>query len=246
MPSNPGLRGKLAVITGGGRGIGAAAARAFADSGAKVALLARTRSELQTVARGIDARHGAGTAWYEAIDISDEAQVKAAFQKLRKERGPADILINNAGIFVKAEVEAHSAQDWDRVLAVNLKGAFLCSREAFAHFKESRRGGSIINIGSLAGVRGTEKFPGGSSYVASKFALVGLTEALAVEGRPHGIRVNCVAPGAVDTEMMRKAVPQLKTNTKPENIAGTLLYLSDLSQSGPVTGALIEIFSNET
>jgi NAD(P)-dependent dehydrogenase (short-subunit alcohol dehydrogenase family) len=241
--SSGNLSGRIAVVTGGGRGIGAAAARAFAAAGARVALVSRTRGELESVARAIDSQHGTGTAWFEAADITDEAQVKALFARLRKERGAIDILINNAGSFVKAELEAHTVSDWDRVMAVNARGTFLCSREAFAHFKG--KGGSIVNIASLAGVRGTEKFPGLSSYVASKFAVVGLTEALAVEGKPHGIRVNCVAPGAVDTEMLRKAAPQLKTRTKPEDVAGTLLYLCDPKQSGPVSGALIEIFSNE-
>jgi NAD(P)-dependent dehydrogenase (short-subunit alcohol dehydrogenase family) len=245
MASGSEFKGRIAVVTGGGRGIGAAAAHALAGAGAKVALVARTRSELETVAREINERFGAGTAWFEAVDVGDETQVRSLFKKIRKDLGPVDILINNAGIFVKAELENHSAEDWDRVFAVNVRGAFLCSREAFAHFKEGKRGGSIVNLSSLAGVRGTEKFPGLSSYVASKFAVVGLTEALAVEGRPHGIRVNCVAPGAVDTEMMRKAVPHLKTKTNPGDVAGTLLYLCDPARSGPVSGALIEIFSNE-
>src|SRR5579885_1798156 len=201
------FQGKIAVITGGGKGIGAAPAHAFAQAGARVALLSRTRPELESVAAAINKHYGTGTAWLEPTDVSSESQVRFAFAKIRKELGPADVLINNAATFVKSELHSHTVEDWDQVFAVNVRGAFLCAKEAFEHFKG--RGGAIVNIGSLAGVRGTEKFPGLSSYVASKFAIVGLTEALAVEGRPHGIRVNCVAPGAVDTEMLRKAAPHL-------------------------------------
>jgi NAD(P)-dependent dehydrogenase (short-subunit alcohol dehydrogenase family) len=238
------VKQKIALVTGGGRGIGAATAKAFAEAGARVAIVSRTRAELEKTAAEIDGRYGKGTAWFEAGDVSDEATVRKIFQKIRGELGPIDCLVNNAATFVKVPIESHSTQDWDQVFAVNLKAPFLCSREAFAHFKETGRGGSIVNLGSLAGVRGTEKFPGLASYVASKFGIVGLTEALAVEGRPHGIRVNCIAPGAVDTEMLRKAAPQLKTKTRPEDIAPTILYLCDPAQSGPVSGALIEIYSN--
>jgi NAD(P)-dependent dehydrogenase (short-subunit alcohol dehydrogenase family) len=238
------IQGQVAVITGAGRGIGAAAARAFAAAGAKVALVARTKSELEAVHREITGRHGAGSAIFEALDISDEAAVKKFFARVKAELGLATTLINNAGTFVSAPLEQHSVKDWDQVMAVNVRGPFLCAREAFAHFKAGKHGGSIINISSLAGVRGTEKFPGLSSYVASKHAVVGLTEALAVEGRPHGIRVNCIAPGAVDTKMLRDAVPHLKTATKPEDLADTLLYLADPEKSGPVNGALIELFTN--
>ncbi|MBZ0256358.1 SDR family oxidoreductase, partial [bacterium] len=102
----------------------------------------------------------------------------------------------------------------------------------------------IVHISSLAGIRGTEKFPGMSAYVVSKHGVIGLTESLSVEGRPYGIRVNCVAPGAVDTQMLREAAPQFKTETEPADIAQAILYLSDPVQAASVTGAVIEVHSN--
>jgi NAD(P)-dependent dehydrogenase (short-subunit alcohol dehydrogenase family) len=238
------LKGRVAIITGGGKGIGAATARLFADSGAKVVIVSRTRSELESVAASIESRHGKGACLLETMDVSDESAVRRLFERTERELGAPSILINNAAIFTRAEIEAHTAEDWDRVMAVNVRGPFLLSREAFRSFKKAGQGGSIVNLSSLAGIRGTEKFPGLASYVTSKHAMVGLTEALAVEGRPHGIRANCVAPGAVDTEMLRQAAPHLKTQTRPEDVARILLHLSDPEQSGALNGSVIEIFSN--
>jgi len=235
------LDNKIAVVTGGSRGIGEATARLFASEGAKVVIAARNGEELEKV------RTAAGTARVLAVptDVSDEGQVLRLFEETKRSFGPVDILINNAGVSHLAGVMELSAQDWDNVLAVNLRGAFLCAREAFRQMKESGRGGVIINMSSLAGIRGVEKFPGLSAYVASKHGVVGLTEALAVEGKTYGIRVNCVAPGAVDTKMLREAAPFLKTATTPGDIARTILFLSDDAQSLKVTGAVIEIHSNE-
>jgi 3-oxoacyl-[acyl-carrier protein] reductase len=129
-------------------------------------------------------------------------------------------------------------------MRINVRGSFLCAKEAFKHMKVGKRGGSIVNISSLAGIRGTEKFPGLSSYTVSKFAVIGLTESIAVEGKPHGIRANCIAPGAVKTRMLKEAAPELKTTTKPEDIAKTVLYLCDDTWSGHLTGSLVEVFSN--
>jgi NAD(P)-dependent dehydrogenase (short-subunit alcohol dehydrogenase family) len=232
------LQGKVAVITGSGRGIGAATARLFAAQGARVALASRTRGELDETARAI----GADAALAVPTDVADEAAVRELFRQARERFGPADILVNNAAVAPKGPFAQITAAEWDRAMAVNVRGSFLCAREAFAQMRG--RGGSIVNLASLSGVRGTEKFPGMAAYVTSKFAVVGLTESLAVEGREHGIRVNCVAPGAVDTRMLREAAPHLKTRTTPDDVARTLLFLCDPAQSGALNGAVLEIFSN--
>jgi NAD(P)-dependent dehydrogenase (short-subunit alcohol dehydrogenase family) len=127
-------------------------------------------------------------------------------------------------------------------MAVNLGGAVLCAQQAFRLMREG--GGAIVNVSSLGGVPGTEKFPGYAAYTVSKFALTGLTEALAVEGRDRGIRVNGVAPGAVDTAMLRQAAPQLRTRTRPVDVAKVIAFLCDPTESGCMTGAMLVINSN--
>lgn len=236
------FEGKVVLITGGGRGIGAACARVFAAAGARVVVASRTRAELE----GVSAEVAAGGGQILAIpcDVADEAQVSALFEKAEKAFGPVDVLVNNAAIVRMGEVSDLSAKDWDDVLAVNLRGPFLCSREAFRQMKRAGRGGAIVNLSSLGGLRGTEKFKGFSAYSTSKFGMVGLTECLAVEGREHGIRVNCVAPGAVDTRMLQEAAPFLKTQTQPDDIAKIIYFLADGSQSASVSGTVVEVFSN--
>ena len=236
------LTGKTALITGAGRGIGAATAQLFANQGAKVVLTSRTESELRAVEATIKAAGGIATSI--VCDVADETEVARLFDRTHETLGGLDILINNAGTSWSGDFASHPAENWDRVMAVNVRGPFLCSREAFRLFKTLGRGGSIVNLSSLAGIRGTEKFQGTTSYVTSKFAIVGLTESLAVEGRALGIRVNCIAPGAVDTEMLRRVAPQLKTRTTPADIAKLLLFLADDRQSGALTGTTLEVYSN--
>jgi NAD(P)-dependent dehydrogenase (short-subunit alcohol dehydrogenase family) len=239
------LKDKFAIITGGGRGIGAATARLFVAEGANVVIASRTIYELEEVAETITAEFGPGRIVPIVADVSREEYVSNLFARSASKFGPVDILINNAAIVEKEEFINFDIDAWDKVMAVNIRGPFLCSREAFRQMAAAERGGTIINMSSLSGVRGPEKFPGMSSYIVSKHAITGLTESLAVEGKPLGIRVNCVAPGAVDTAMLKKAAPFLKTSTTPEDVARTLLFLADEKQSRHLNGALIEIFSNE-
>jgi len=178
-------------------------------------------------------------------DISKETDVKKLFKKAKERFGYVDILINNASVVELKDFINYDTKSWNYIMGVNINGTFFCSREAFHHMKESSRGGTIVNISSLAGIQGTEKFKKVSSYVVSKFGIVGLTESLAVEGRKYGIRANCIAPGAVDTEMRQRVVPFLKTSTKPEDIAHIILFLSDKKQSGVINGSTLEIYSNE-
>jgi len=234
------LRGQVALITGGGRGIGAATAEALARKGAQVIVASRTEAELAaTVARiqadGLDA--AAIT-----LDVADEAAVDAAFARIAAEQGRLDILVNNAALLLSGPFADMAMADWDRLLAVNLRGAVLCARQAFRLMRE--RGGAIVNVSSLGGVPGTEKFPGYAAYTVSKFALTGLTEALAAEGREHNIRVNAVAPGAVDTAMLRQAAPHLRTRTGPADVAKVIAFLCDSAESGCMTGATLTINSN--
>jgi NAD(P)-dependent dehydrogenase (short-subunit alcohol dehydrogenase family) len=237
------LENKVAIVTGAGRGIGAATARLFALEGAKVVLASRSENELSHVVAEIE-RDG-GKCLAVPTDISEESQVAHLFSRTLESFGPADILVNNAAVIEIRDFVDMDLATWEHVMGINVRGPFLCSREAFRQMIASGTKGAIVNLTSLSGVRGPEKFKGFSSYVVSKYGVLGLSEILAVEGKPHGIRVNSVAPGAVDTVMLKKAAPFLNTSTTPEDIARTILFLADNAQSHHITGANIEIFSNE-
>lgn len=239
------LENKIAIITGSGRGIGATTAQLFARQGAKVILTSRNPNELQEVANKIEQEMGPGRTLLFAGDISDEIFVTNMFSEIEKRWAPIQILVNNAATVEVADFINLKTETWDDILRINLRGPFLCSREAFRQMEKSKQGGCIVNLSSLGGIKGTEKFPGLSAYVVSKHGVVGLTESLAVEGKKYNIRVNCVAPGAVDTALLKKAAPFLKTKTTTEDIAKVILFLCDESQSRAVTGSVVEIHSNE-
>lgn len=237
------MKNLVVMITGGAKGIGRACAEVFLEAGFSVSLISRTSTELENTAKELLKSHP-GRVSSLCGDISQPSIVKNWFVQTQKELGIPTALINNASIFLNKPISEQSLEEWEKVIKVNLNGSFLCAQALFQCAKESPAPKSIVNISSLAGIRGTEKFPGLSSYVASKFAVVGLTEALAVEGRTLGIRVNCIAPGAVDTEMLRKALPSLKPKAVPRDIAKIAYYLCDPNQSGILTGSTIEVFSN--
>ena len=234
------LQQPIALITGGGRGIGAATAEALAGKGAHVIVASRTEIELAATVTRLRAAGLRASA--QVLDVADDAAVDAAFDRIAAEFGRLDMLVNNAAIIASGAFTEMTMADWDRLMAVNLRGAVLCARRAFRLMQE--RGGSIVNVSSLGGVPGTEKFPGYAAYTVSKFALTGLTEALAAEGKACNIRVNGVAPGAVDTDMLRKAAPHLRTRTTPADVAKVIAFLCDPAESGCMTGAMLTINSN--
>jgi NAD(P)-dependent dehydrogenase (short-subunit alcohol dehydrogenase family) len=231
------LSGRVAVVTGAGRGIGAATAVLLAHVGCKVALVSRTRSELDEVASKI--RQGAHEPLVAEADVSLEEDVDRIFEAVRSSLGPVDILVNNAAVLGKSVMTDMSAEDWDRVMATNLRGAFLCSQQAMRDMIP-RKGGNIINVASISGVPRTEKWPGYTAYCASKGGLILFTEALSVEVRPHGIRVNAISPGSVQTRMWEESVGG-EADMTPEEVARAILFL--LSEtSRPIQGSNLEIF----
>jgi len=234
------LRNQVALITGGGRGIGAATAEALARKGAHVIVASRTGPELTATAAQL--RTAGLSASARVLDVADETAVDATFAGIATEFGRLDILVNNAAILLGGPFADMGMSDWDRLMAVNLRGAVLCARQAFRLMRE--RGGGIVNVSSLGGVPGTEKFPGYAAYTVSKFAMTGLTEVLAAEGKACNIRVNAVAPGAVDTAMLRQAAPHLRTRTGPADVAKVIAFLCDPAESGCMTGATLVINSN--
>jgi NAD(P)-dependent dehydrogenase (short-subunit alcohol dehydrogenase family) len=234
------IRDRVAIITGAGRGVGKATARRFAREGARVVLFSRTPGPLDETAT--DITRAGGQVLSIVGDVSREEDVRALFQRAMDTYGRVDILVNCAGIVLVRPFVDMDAETWDRVIAVNLRGTFLCCRQAF-RVMMAQQSGVIINLSSLSGVRGVEKFPGLSAYNVSKAGVAGLTEILAVEGKPFHIRVCAVSPGAVDTEMLRQAAPHLKAGMTPDDLAEILLFLADDS-GRMLSGSNIEIFSN--
>lgn len=234
------IHNKIAIITGAGRGVGRATAQLFAQKGAQVVLFSRTQSHLDETAASIT--RAGGKALAITGDVAQEEDVQKLFQVARATYGHVDILVNCAGMVAVRPFVEMDVATWDAVIAVNLRGTFLCCREAFRCMSEQKRG-VIVNISSLSGVKGVEKFPGLSAYNVSKSGVAGLTEILAVEGKPYNIRVCAVSPGAVDTEMLRQAAPHLKAGMTPEDMAEMLLFLADDS-GRMLNGSNIEIFSN--
>ncbi len=231
----------VALITGGGRGIGRATAEMLAGKGVHVIVASRTGPELAATVAAIQSAGGRASAV--VLDVADDQAVAAAFAAIAAEFGRLDVLVNNAAVLFSGPFADMSMSDWDRLMAINLRGAVNCAQQAFRLMQE--RGGSMVNVSSLGGVANTEKFPGYAAYTVSKFALTGLTEALAAEGKPHRIRVNGVAPGAVDTAMLRQAAPHLRTRSTPADVAKIIAFLCDPAESGCMTGATVLINSNE-
>lgn len=228
------------MVTGGGRGIGRATALLFAERGAKVALCSRTIGEADSTAKLILSKGGVGKAY--ECDVADEAAVRRLFAEIKREFGGVDVLVNNAGVFSRGLLEDVSLAEFNRVHAVNAGGVFLCCREAFEHMKE-KGGGSVVNVSSLSGVRGAKKSPGFAAYCAAKFAVVGLTEALAEEGRGRNISVNAVCPGAVDTAMLKVAFPNAPQKLAPRQMAEAIFFLAASKSSG-VNGVSLELYSD--
>lgn len=231
------LDGKVALITGAGRGIGRAIALAFAGEGARVCVTGRNAGSLAQVVNEI--RADGGTAEAFALDVTDADDAERAVQQVVERWGRLDMLVNNAGVIdYDTPVWATTPDQWDRTMNTNLRGMFLVCRAVIPHMMQ-RAEGIIINIGSSSG-----REPEGDygAYVTSKYGVVGYTASLAHSLRPHGIRVNGINPGWVDTDMAREAHPQ----GDPEwitvgEIAQAALYLA-AHAPGAMTGQFIDIF----
>lgn len=224
--------GDVALVTGAGRGIGRAVALALGGAGARVALLSRTPSDVESAAAAI--RDAGGEALALACDVADADQVTGAVSRVSEVLGPVDLLVNNAGVGTVApsEVADYEVAEWDRIVDVNLRGAFLCCRAVLPSMRERRRG-TVINVGSISGHRSA---PLVSPYGVSKFGLVGLNQALIAENQRHGVRVCMVSPGPTDSTIWDKKrvpiPPEVRAAMmRPEEVADVVMFLARLPEN---------------
>ena len=228
MPNQ--LEGRVALVTGAGRGIGRAIAEALGKAGATVIVAARSETEIQAVAKHIATAGGRVLAL--PMDISQEEQIAAGFAGIQERFGQLDVLVNNAGIGRFGPLMDFPSAALKEVTSVNLLGTYGCCQQAM-RLMVPRRSGYIINISSVVGFKG---YPNQSAYTATKHAIMGLTKSLSIEAQPHGIRVSAILPGGVDTTLVGDARPDLDRSIllRPEDIAQTVLFLLSLSEQAAI------------
>jgi NAD(P)-dependent dehydrogenase (short-subunit alcohol dehydrogenase family) len=233
------LAGRVAVVTGASRGIGRATAMAIAREDAHVIVAARGAAALDATVAAI--REAGGRATAVPTDVANADDVDRLFS-IAFAIGPPVGLVCAAGTLENEPFDQISLPSWEQTIRVNLTGVFHCCRAAFAVMRSAGEG-RIVNIASLSGVYATEKFPGLAAYNASKNGVIGLTEGIAVDGKPFGITAISVSPGAVDTEMLRRANPLLRPGLVPDQVAAMIVALLD-SPLAVASGANIPLFSN--
>lgn len=217
------LVGRGALVTGGGRGIGAETARALARAGARVVVAARSVDEVEATAAGI--RDAGGEAWAVRCDVTDEDAVAALVAEARSAMGAVDVLVNNAGTATSNPLARVTLAEWHRVMDVNATGTFLCTRAAVPAMVEGGFG-RVVNVASVAGLRGGRYI---TAYTAAKHAVVGFTRAVAVEVAGTGVTANAVCPGYVDTPMTDQSLDRIveKTGAARDEALRRLLEHSD-------------------
>ena len=240
------LNNKVAIITGGSRGIGFATAEKFLQEGATVILTASSQASADKAVAKLQEKYPDRTVAGIAPNLSDLESVRNAFREVIDRFGHVDILVNNAGVSESTPFQQYTEETFDKVMDLNVKGVFNASRAIVDHMAE-RGSGVILNTSSMVSITGQ---PSGFAYPASKFAVNGLTVSLARELGPKGIRVNAVAPGIIETDMM-KAVPKevidpmiaripLRRLGQPEDIANAFLFLAS-DEASYITGVVLSV-----
>jgi NAD(P)-dependent dehydrogenase (short-subunit alcohol dehydrogenase family) len=219
------LEGKVALVTGAGRGIGRAIALAFAAEWAAVALVSRSRADLAAVASEIR-EHTPARVLAVPTDVTQDAAVEALVEHVAGELGRLDVLVTSAGTAAFAPVAESKPGDWDAMLAVNLRAVMVCCRAALPTMMR-QRSGTIINVASIAAKRA---LPGSAAYTATKMAVIGFSRVLAEEMRPHGVRVGVLVPGAVDTPLWDTlgGSPPREKMLRPEDVARAAVLMAAL------------------
>lgn len=231
--------GKHVLVTGGGRGIGRAIALAFSSEGARVSVFSRSAGQREPLVRGDAGSPGSLTSY--PCNVGDRSQVDRAVALSRSDSGPADALVNNAGVFLWKPFLSLTPEDWDTVIATNLTGAFNFCRAVIPEMA-ARMTGRIVNVSSIHGLHGDANL---SAHCAAKFGLIGLTQSLAKELREHNVTVNAVCPGTTNNkEPEEEALPRkapLSEKLRPRDVASAVLWLASDEAAG-ITGASIEIY----
>lgn len=242
----PGLAGRVVLVTGASRGLGAHFARVLAAHGARVAATARSLDGLEAVVAEI--RGTGGDALAVRMDVCDPGSIAAALVAIEADLGPVDVLVNNAGVTVQRALLEQSGEDWDFVVDTNLKGAFLVSTAVARRMRERGPGGAIVNVASILGIRQAGQV---APYAASKAGLIQLTRVMALELARHGIRVNALAPGYFATDINRdfweteagralvRRIPQRRLGRLDELDGPLLLLVSEASSF--MTGEVIAV-----
>ncbi|WP_158560890.1 SDR family NAD(P)-dependent oxidoreductase [Paenibacillus contaminans] len=234
------LAGKIAIVTGASRSIGAAIAKRYAIEGAKVVVNYRSHPELaEQVADEIRDRGGEAFVW--RADVSQEDEVRLMVEETVRRYGTVDILVNNAAMDPRQAWHEISAEDWDRVMNVNVKSQFLCAKAVFPYMKAGNYG-KIINVSSVTFFTGQKNYV---HYVASKGAIIGFTRALAREVGEHGINVNCITPGAVYTETEAEKIGLEASDAAGELLAG-LQCLKRRETTADLEGAFVFLASGDS
>ena len=239
------LDGKVAIVTGGTRGIGLAVVRNFLNNGAKVALFGSKKESIEKALSILREENENFQVSGFYPDLTSEREIRDTLAKIAEEFGKIDILVNNAGLSSSTKIEDYTIEEYDKIANVNMKGGFVCSKEVVPYLKETH--GNIINISSMVSIYGQ---PAGCVYPMSKFAVNGLTKSLSRELAPVGIRVNAVAPGITKTDMVASlpdemikpliATIPIGRIGEPEDIANACLFLAS-DMASYITGEIMQV-----